>query len=46
MVKFRVKISIMREFDNVANARSSQDAMVDRIPDTWELIGSCCDRVE
>ena len=46
MVKFRVKISIMREFDNVANARSSQDAMVDRIPSTWALIGSGCDRVE
>ena len=45
MVKFRVKISIMRDFDNIANARSAQDAMVSRIPGDWDLIGSSNEEV-
>ena len=45
MVKFRVKISIMRDFDNVANARVSQDAMVRKIPGDWDLIGSSNEEV-
>ena len=45
MVQFRVKISIMRDFDNIANARSSHDAILGKIPSDWSLTGSSNEEV-
>jgi hypothetical protein len=37
MSKYRVVITISREFDNRANALSACDAITSKVPDAWEI---------
>ena len=37
MPKWRVTITITREFDNRANAMSASDAITAKVPAEWEL---------
>ena len=45
MIKWRVTITIVREFDNRANALSSCDAITDRVPSEWDIQKEATEKV-
>ena len=45
MIKWRVTITITREFDNRANAMSASDAITDKVPIAWEIRTEQCEKV-
>ena len=45
MPKFRITITIVREFDNRANAITSCDAIIAKVPTAWEIRTEQCEKV-
>ena len=45
MPKWRVTITIVREFDNRANAITSCDALTAKVPAGWEIRTEQCEKV-
>ena len=44
MTNWRVVITVSRRFDNRANAISACDAIVDKVPNEWEIREESCKR--
>lgn len=45
MPNFRITITIVREFDNRANAISACDAITSRVPTLWGIQQEKCEKV-